>query len=141
MKDRRVNYRRMIICILAILPLLAVACKGGTTGINPSPTDVVTITDVNAFISEGDLKAGVKKTNNEVPPVIFSHSIHEKAGLQCVTCHHKEGNDERIKQCAMCHKGTAGDETMHNLCINCHLERKAGPAQCQDCHHTGPDAH
>jgi hypothetical protein len=110
------------------------SCKEGTTAINKSPTDVVTITDINKFITDDDLEAGVVKTNNFVSAVKMSHWKHEKKGVQCELCHHKKRNDDRIKQCAVCHKGKAGDETMHNLCINCHVAKKEGPSMCQDCH-------
>jgi hypothetical protein len=116
--------------------ILIVACKEGTTSVNPSPTDVVKITDINAFISKEDLAAGTVKTNGYVAPVMMPHQKHEDAGIQCTTCHHKFFNDDRIKQCAYCHKGKKGDETLHALCINCHLEKKKGPTMCQDCHKT-----
>jgi hypothetical protein len=119
---------------VALFSLWYMACSQGTTGINPSPTDVVTITDINKFIADADVKAGVRKTPNYVSSVQMSHIRHEKEGVQCATCHHKNGNDDRIKQCAYCHKGAAADETMHSLCINCHVEKKKGPAMCQDCH-------
>ncbi len=114
------------------------SCKEGTTAINPSPTDVVTVTDINKFITDEDIKAGVVKTNNYVSAVKMSHWKHEREGVQCTVCHHKNGNDDRIKQCAACHKGKTGDETMHNLCINCHVEKKEGPTMCQDCHTREP---
>ncbi len=110
------------------------SCKDGTTAINRSPSDVVTVTDINKFITDEDIKAGTVKTNNYVSAVKMSHWKHEREGVQCEICHHKKGNDDRIKQCAACHKGKAGDETMHNLCINCHVEKKEGPSMCQDCH-------
>jgi len=110
------------------------ACKEGTTSINPGPTDVVTISDINAFITDADMKAGVKKTNNFLSQVSMSHRKHEDRGVQCFTCHHKKGNDDRIKQCAPCHKGEAGSDVVHDLCITCHVEKNLGPVQCQDCH-------
>jgi len=136
------NFRNILpgfIFLISVCFLPAVfSCRKGTTEINPSPTDVVTITDINKYISETDLAAGIKKTSNYVTPVKISHSVHEKSGISCITCHHKHSNDDRIKQCAFCHKGNEGDVIMHNFCITCHVERKKGPALCQDCHKVGP---
>lgn len=126
----------LFLCFLAftVFAFGLAACNKGTTSINTSPTDVVTITDINSFITDADLKAGVQKTNNYVSPVKMSHLKHEKNGVGCFTCHHKKGNDDRIKECAKCHKGKAADNTMHNFCIKCHAEKKEGPTMCQDCH-------
>lgn len=99
-----------------------------------SPTDVVTITDVNSAITEKDVASGVQKTNNFVPPVKMSHEKHEAAGMKCVQCHHKQKNDDRIKQCAACHKGDRGRDLMHNFCVDCHAKSAKGPSQCQQCH-------
>lgn len=136
MKSKRFSVIGAIAALMCALIAVLPSCKEGTTAINQSPTDVVTITDINKFITDDDLKAGVVKTNNYVSPVQMSHWEHEKKGVRCETCHHKKGNDGRIKQCAACHKGKAGDETMHNLCINCHVAKKEGPSMCQDCHTT-----
>jgi hypothetical protein len=126
----------VLMSFLALISFLFIysACNKGTTSINQSPTDYVTITDINSRITDADVKAGVQKTNNYMSPVKMSHKKHENSGVQCFTCHHKKGNDDRIKQCAACHKGKKADATMHNICMNCHLEKKLGPVMCQDCH-------
>ncbi len=134
MNKMRLCFNGLIFFLVAAFLFCLSACSKGTTEVNPSPTDVVTITDINKFITDADLKAGIKRTNNYVSSVKMSHIAHEKAGVQCVTCHHKKGNDDRIKQCAYCHKGVKADDTMHGLCINCHVEKKKGPTQCQECH-------
>ncbi len=130
--------RRVIIRFIAVSFVCSTAgimyCQKGTTNINPGPADVVTITDINKFITATDVAAGIQKTNNYVDPVRMSHSVHEESGILCVICHHKHSNDDRIKQCAYCHKGKEGDVIMHNFCITCHVEKKKGPALCQDCH-------
>lgn len=129
--------------ILAACALAFSACSGPIEAINPSPTDVVTITDINKFITEADLKAGVKRTNNYVSSVLFSHSKHEAKRIECKLCHHKVNNDDRIKQCAVCHKGKSGDTTMHDFCIGCHMKDKSSkaPTMCQDCHKAEPGPH
>lgn len=66
--------------------------------------------------------------------VNFPHDIHDKAGIQCASCHHKKGNDERSKVCADCHQGEEGLTAMHKLCVDCHLSVKHGPRQCNGCH-------
>ncbi|MCX7677598.1 MAG: cytochrome c family protein [Spirochaetes bacterium] len=118
--------------------LLFVACAFAFSQCNDaggsSPTDVVTITDVNSAINEKDIAAGVHKTNNFVPSVKMSHEKHEAQGIKCVQCHHKEKNDDRIKQCAACHKGDKGRDLMHNFCVDCHMKASQGPTQCQQCH-------
>ena len=134
MKSKEYSFLVTTAALLCALIAVHSSCKEGTTAINKSPTDVVAITDINKFITGDDLKAGVVKTNNYVSAVKMSHWKHEKKGVHCEVCHHKKGNDDRIKQCAACHKGKAGDETMHNLCINCHVSKKEGPSMCQDCH-------
>lgn len=126
---------RVLVIYLSMLIILGfVSCSEGTTNINPSPTDVVFVKDVNAFITQNDRMSGIEATMNEMDPVAMPHNKHEKAGIKCVICHHKEGNDDRIKQCAVCHKGAAGEDTIHNLCINCHAQAKEGPTLCNQCH-------
>ncbi|HSV96170.1 MAG TPA: cytochrome c3 family protein [Spirochaetota bacterium] len=124
-----------LICSLVISVSFAVAgCKEGTTSINPSPTDVYIINSVNKFVTDSDLKAGVVKTRDLVSDVKISHLKHQKAGVDCFTCHHKKGNDDRIKVCAQCHKGSRGEDEIHDFCIGCHAVKAKGPTMCQDCH-------
>ncbi len=119
-----------IIAVFLVLP----GCKEGTTSINPSPTDVYTISSINKFVTDVDLNAGIVKSRGLMNDVKISHLKHEKAGIDCFTCHHKKGNDDRIKVCAECHKGDQGEDTIHGLCIGCHAEKAKGPTMCQDCH-------
>lgn len=130
--SKRYNKRKVNLIFL-LLVVFAVLIRCGDVG-SISPTDVVTITDVNAAITEKDLAAGIHKTNNFVPPVQMSHEKHEAQGIKCVLCHHKHKNDDRIKQCAACHKGDKGRDLMHNFCIECHMKAAKGPSQCQQCH-------
>lgn len=137
MKELKTWCRFAILALVITFLLSLTACGKGTTDINSSPTDTVSITKINSYVTAADLRAGVKKTNNYMAAVKMSHKKHEDAGVPCFTCHHKKGNDERIKQCAYCHKGKKGDGTMHQFCITCHLDRKKGPSMCQDCHKLG----
>lgn len=98
---------------------------------NPSDTDVVVITKVTAF---GTQKDGLSSYKGQVGAVTMSHKVHEDLGMQCYDCHHKANNDDRIKQCAKCHNGTAGYDTMHGLCVDCHIGKGKGPQQCMECH-------
>jgi len=98
---------------------------------NPVDTDNVVITKVTAYGVQED---GVSPYKGQVGASIMSHSVHEKQGLACIDCHHKKGNDDRIKQCAKCHNGQAGYEVMHSLCVDCHIDRKKGPEKCMECH-------
>lgn len=126
--------RVFVVCLsILIIPIL-IGCSEGAISINPSPTDVVTVADVNTFITQNDRVNGIDATMNAMDPVMMPHKKHENAGIKCVICHHKEGNDDRIKQCAVCHKGAAGEDTIHNLCINCHAQTKQGPTLCNQCH-------
>ena len=76
----------------------------------------------------------ISKVNNTMDAVKIPHIKHQEAEVKCVVCHHKNENDDRIKNCSKCHKGKGADETMHNLCVNCHKERNKGPKDCTDCH-------
>jgi len=80
----------------------------------------------------------IHKTAGEpqVGMVDFPHDAHNKAGIQCVECHHKKNNPERNKLCADCHAEEDGLTTMHKLCVDCHLSVKKGPRQCDGCHNT-----
>lgn len=73
----------------------------------------------------------ITKIGDSAKQVSMSHESHEDADVKCITCHHKEYNDDRIKKCAECHEDK---EFMHNFCITCHTERKDGPTACNDCH-------
>lgn len=96
--------------------------------------DTVIIHRVDDFITPADIKSGISPADRDAPRVAMSHKSHEKAGLECIQCHHKENNDTRIYQCAKCHKGNAGMEIMHSACIDCHTKSGSGPADCSGCH-------
>lgn len=80
----------------------------------------------------------------------FKHDEHnEKADIwECNVCHHvydEDGNlieDESSEdyECSECH-GAQGDEypmdlvrRYHQNCKGCHLDQKAGPITCGECH-------
>ena len=111
---------------LAIMPVMV--CSD-----NVNTVDTVTITGVNEFYTEADAAGGVKTLETTIR-VKMPHSSHEKSGISCETCHHKKGNDERIKKCAYCHKGLAGAKMFHTSCVKCHTEMNKGPVRCNECH-------
>jgi len=96
--------------------------------------DSVIIHRVDDFITPGDINTGVSPVDRDAPRVVMSHKTHEKAGLECVQCHHKDNNETRIYQCAKCHKGSTGMDMMHTACIDCHTKSGSGPADCSGCH-------
>ena len=98
---------------------------------NQVDTDYVVIKKITAY---GDKLGEVSKYKGNVGAVTMSHSVHEQQGLKCIDCHHKNGNDDRIKECAKCHKGDEGYNTMHGLCVDCHISKKKGPQKCMGCH-------
>jgi|WetSurMetagenome_2_1015567.scaffolds.fasta_scaffold01084_10 hypothetical protein len=98
-------------------------------------TDTVIITSVDSFVTAKDTGLSSVRVGWVPGPVELSHRGFEKAGISCVTCHHKKGNDSRIKQCSQCHKGAAGMETMHKGCGECHV-RLNMDMSCTSCHET-----
>ncbi len=123
-----------------ILPFVVAIIIGGaiaSCNINPwsfeeEPTDVVTITKTTRIFNRQ--KQGATVYKSQMGAVRMSHKVHEEQGIQCVVCHHKHDNPERIKVCAKCHYGENGYKTMHELCIDCHIVRKEGPQKCKECH-------
>jgi hypothetical protein len=118
---------------LFLFALVLTACESDPwihTG-NPVDTDKVVITKVTAYGVQED---GVSPYKGQIGAASMSHRVHEKQGLTCIDCHHKNGNDDRIKQCAKCHNGQAGYETMHGLCVDCHITKRRGPEKCMECH-------
>lgn len=103
--------------VVAVTALPFISCKKGT-----GPKGETTITKINK--------------SSEMGAVKMSHDKHEFADVKCIECHHKEGNDSRIKICGSkdCHTGEGAEDTIHDLCINCHKERKSGPTGCDGCH-------
>ncbi len=129
---RSLHFKYTLIMSVVVSAVFVLSCDG--TIPSTQKTDMVVITDINSRISEADIKAGTQKTNNFVSAVKMSHVIHEKNDIKCVVCHHANGNDDRIKQCAACHKGGTGRDVMHNFCIECHVKVNKGPVMCQNCH-------
>ncbi|MFH0919186.1 MAG: cytochrome c3 family protein [Fibrobacterota bacterium] len=123
-----------LLTLLLLIP--AVTCLAVAPAIHKPSADIVVITKSDAFVTPADSVAGVVKTGNSADPVRMSHRAHALSGAACVTCHHKKGNDARIKQCAQCHKGEKAHELMHGQCIGCHTQQKKGPLedQCEACH-------
>ncbi len=85
----------------------------------------------------------IKIEGAKMPPVTFSHDIHGKQKIACVTCHHKDAQNP--KACTVCHtvKGTPGGapaakDAFHTRCQGCHKEAAAkgvnAPTKCNDCH-------
>lgn len=100
---------------------------------NNHQDDFIPVHDLNLHVEKSDLKRGIKKTGSSMPPVYFSHNIHEKQQVKCIQCHHKKGNPERVKRCAWCHRGQKESELIHTLCITCHKKKEA-PVLCSGCH-------
>ncbi|MBD3320128.1 MAG: hypothetical protein GF350_03445 [Chitinivibrionales bacterium] len=97
-------------------------------------TDTVTVTNVQTHIDSSDTGAFKEGFNFSMPGVTMSHVAHEQAGVtECITCHHKHDNDDRIKECAQCHKGVEGMDIMHENCGVCHDEQKIA-TNCAYCH-------
>jgi len=118
--------------VLAVAILFALnSCKMDPTLTGLQSTDKVTITKTTKFGKGSDRISPMK---SQLGAVVMSHKVHEKAGLKCIDCHHKDNNDDRIKQCAVCHKGDNGYETLHGLCVDCHIAKKKGPQECMQCH-------
>lgn len=111
---------------------LLISCSFDPWNAGKSQTDVVLITKITKRL---DANMNKPPLRSQVGSVKMSHKTHqEEAGLSCVDCHHKKGNDSREKRCAACHYGDNGYETMHGLCVDCHIGRKKGPVKCKECH-------
>ncbi len=121
----------IIITISVVFAVVSCDTDPWKHGGNPKNTDTVTIKKITRY---GKQKDGLSSYKGQVGAVRMSHSVHEHAGMKCVDCHHKENNPERIKECAVCHYGDKGYDTMHGLCLDCHIARKKGPQKCMECH-------
>ena len=88
-------------------------------------------------------------TSPQRPPAVFPHDAHnEKAKIDdCAACHHGGENGKRDPKatsegtpCADCHSVTAAPgrtplmRAYHQQCIGCHMQKKAGPVACGQCH-------
>lgn len=122
----------LLVCTLSVV-FAIVSCNTDpwSHGGNPKDTDNVVIKKIT---KKGTQKDGVSPYKGQVGAVTMSHSVHEKAGVDCIVCHHKENNDARVKECAQCHYGDEGFDVMHGLCVDCHIGRKKGPQKCMECH-------
>lgn len=120
------------ILIAFFLTSIVTACFIDPWILTNSPTDKVTVTKVTKYAYEDD---GITPQRSLVGEVVFSHQTHsfEEMGLECVDCHHKVNNPERIKECAVCHKGYDGFDVLHGLCEGCH-QKNDGPLECKQCH-------
>jgi hypothetical protein len=83
------------------------------------------------------------------PAAVFPHELHnEKAEIyECNECHHVyedgvklEDESSEDESCAECHgledEGRTPSliKAFHFNCKGCHLEKKAGPVMCGECH-------
>ncbi len=83
--------------------------------------------------------------------VDFSHTKHESANINCVTCHHTWDQKSEVQSCSVsgCHDqpGKKGENTFYAAfhaknsdasCLGCHKEvKKQGkdvPVACKACH-------
>jgi hypothetical protein len=83
------------------------------------------------------------------PPVSFPHDTHNETAEieECGACHHLYEDEKLVEddtsegmECSECH-GPDGDgypmdlvARYHNRCKGCHMEKKAGPVMCAECH-------
>lgn len=72
-------------------------------------------------------------------PACAPATVTLKSGVGDVTFNHKIHGEKT--DCKTCHGGgilskpaLGSEEQAHNLCLNCHKEKKAGPTECSDCH-------
>jgi hypothetical protein len=87
--------------------------------------------------------------NPDMSAARFEHDAHnENAEIEdCAICHHVyedgrllEGESSEDQSCSECHKTTAEGrkpglrKAFHLNCRGCHLESKAGPILCGECH-------
>ena len=126
------NFNRLLPAAIAgAVILFMISCSLDPWATGKKYPNMVTITKTTKYGKAAD---GVSPLKGQVGAVIFSHKTHEDLGMACVDCHHKQNNDERIKNCAVCHNGDDGYEKLHGLCVDCHIARKEGPQKCFECH-------
>jgi hypothetical protein len=119
------------IAFAVVIGVIAASCSLDPWTAGEAPTDIITITKTT---SARPAKEGEKLLKSQVGVVHMSHKVHQDKGLTCIECHHKKNNPEREKKCAKCHYGENGYETMHGLCVDCHIKRREGPVKCKQCH-------
>ena len=115
-----------------IIGFCIASCEPDPWQSGDSPTDVVSITKITRNLNAQKPEDSLYKS--QVGTVRMSHKAHQDKGLKCVDCHHVKNNPEREKTCAKCHQGDNGYETMHGLCVDCHIARREGPQKCKECH-------
>lgn len=97
----------------------------------------------NGFVSDPGLNERLR------PPVRFLHDDHnEAAGLHdCAVCHHVYADGKKVEgemsagmACSECHLSGKSDTVLdlirayHLQCRGCHIQEKAGPITCGQCH-------
>lgn len=114
-------------------------------------TVIVLITAVFSANSQEDIKFVRDSAFKERmrPPVTFLHDKHnETAEIEsCGKCHHvyqdgklAEGETSEGTACSECHTLQSPNNPMpltkiyHLQCKGCHIEKKAGPILCGECH-------
>ncbi|MDD5243523.1 MAG: cytochrome c3 family protein [Syntrophorhabdaceae bacterium] len=119
--------RTITLCVAVILFVVMTICVAGAQKKAP---------DVISLQLEGA----------KFPPVPFSHTAHvEKAGVDCVACHHKDKNPKEPDKCAQCHllkevkeNAPPAKDAFHKNCQTCHKESAAkginAPTKCAECH-------
>lgn len=126
-----------IYCIVAILTLLFVA----TQSLSQEEMRVV-----DNSIFDRPVRA----------PALFEHDTHnEMAGIEdCAECHHLydedgkwvEDESSEDQSCSECHSvqndgsNPSLRRAYHLNCKGCHLEKRAGPIMCAQCHRSGSEA-
>ena len=88
-------------------------------------------------------------SNPQRPPAVFQHDTHNETAAieECAGCHHLYEDGELVadessedRRCADCHGGSdSGSQpglvkAFHINCKGCHLQQKAGPILCGECH-------
>lgn len=100
-----------------------------------------------------DTKLGPPMSLKTTKPLVpFSHSLHDKAKIECASCHHTWDGKSEIKLCstAGCHDqpGKKGVNAFYTAfhskkskasCLGCHKivkkeQKKAVPVSCKSCH-------
>ena len=110
------------------------------TTTTPKTTTPTTTTPTTTTPSSGGGDPPAKLTfSASFGKVPFPHDTH--MNMDCKKCHHT--SDEPGK-CTPCHKHNSGDaglsfkkvghSTAARGCTGCHLQSKAGPTKCADCH-------
>lgn len=116
------------------------------------PATVVSVLIIMAAYSQEDMRVVENSVfeNPARPPSVFVHDEHnEKAALdECNACHHVydengellEDESSEDRKCSECHGLKKSGRlpslmnAFHKNCKGCHMEKKAGPIMCGECH-------